>query len=386
MATDTGDNLLEPTVKPETNYRFLLMLVAILNGVQRHAGLLRCAIASSSNEHRLGANEAPPGIISAFLGDHLNEVLNSIEDGRELRNFSQPEFHSVKLGGTRLDLKISTLPSIDRDLTDRNRTSPFAFTGNKFEFRAVGSNQSPSFPVSVLNAAVASSLKEICEALNAKKGSKPNVTDEDKVAVIKEFIKKTRAVRFEGNNYSDEWVKEAEKRGLPNIKACPAAFKQLLEPVNAKMLESTGVLTSVEVHSRYHILVERYAKDLVIEANTLLTMVNQSVLPAAYTYRKELAESLKNMKEIGVKIDTIPEKAVLDKTTDLVSALNVQAIKLETSINAINNESDPEKQADLANKQITIILDDVREKIDKYVFTLSLFFFWFLIFKVRIMN
>lgn len=165
MAADNGLNLLEPTAHPESNPTFLLVLVAVINAVFKHSALLRCGIASASNDHRLGGNEAPPSIISVFLGEHLTEVLDSIEQGREMKKNSEPKLQSIKVGGTVLDVKVSTLPEIARDLTDRNRTSPFAFTGNKFEFRAVGSKQSPSFPVTLLNAAVASSLSEVTAAV-----------------------------------------------------------------------------------------------------------------------------------------------------------------------------------------------------------------------------
>jgi glutamine synthetase len=227
MSTDSGDNLLEPTSKPETNYRFLLFLVAVLDAVHKHAGLLRASIASSSNEHRLGANEAPPGIISAFLGEHLTEVLNAVEEKREVNNFSQPHLKTVQVGGTALDIKVSTLPPIARDLTDRNRTSPFAFTGNKFEFRAVGSKQSPSFPVCVINTAVAASLNSIVDDLKKAMGSKEFPSAEDMLGVVRKYIKSSKAVRFEGNGYSQEWVDEAKNRGLLNISSCPDAFEQV---------------------------------------------------------------------------------------------------------------------------------------------------------------
>ncbi|RKO87927.1 hypothetical protein BDK51DRAFT_39029, partial [Blyttiomyces helicus] len=292
LSTDQGDNLLDPTLKPETNYRFLLFLIATLDAVHKHAGLLRASIASASNEHRLGANEAPPGIVSAFLGDHLNEVLNSIEENRSVRNFSQPHLQTVKVGGTVLDVKVSTLPTIARDLTDRNRTSPFAFTGNKFEFRAAGSKQSPSLPIVLLNAAVAASITEITEALIKQKGTKAEPSVDDILAVVRVYITRSKNIRFEGNNYSDEWVKEAEKRGLLNIRSCPVAFRQLLEAKNAALLTSLGIFTEGELKSRFHILMEKYAKDLLIEANTLKTMVLQGVIPAAFSYRKDLTESL----------------------------------------------------------------------------------------------
>ncbi|KAJ2792751.1 hypothetical protein H4R20_006728, partial [Coemansia guatemalensis] len=292
IATDRGENLLDPTVRPETNYRFILFLLAVLRALQEHAPLLRVAISSSSNEHRLGAQEAPPGIISAFLGDQLNEVLNAIEEDRPLKNFSVPQFQSIKVGGTVLDVKVAALPHIARDLTDRNRTSPFAFTGNKFEFRAVGSKQSPSFPVTVLNCAVTAAVHEITDSLRAQMGSKPRLSDEDKLAVIRKFITMTKSVRFEGDNYSAEWVAEAERRGLPNIRSAPEAFTYLLKEKHLTMLtRTTGIFSEGELRSRYHILNERYAKDVIIEAETLKTIVGQQILPAAFEYRKFLAES-----------------------------------------------------------------------------------------------
>lgn len=360
MSTDTGENLLEPTVKPETNYRFLLFLVAILNAVYKHSGLLRAGIASSSNEHRLGANEAPPGIISAFLGEHLNEVLDAIEANREIQSFSQPQLQSVKLGGTVLDLKISNLPQIARDLTDRNRTSPFAFTGNKFEFRAVGSKQSPSFPVSLLNAAVAASIEEVAQALESRKGSKEFVTDEDKLAVIRDFIKRSKLVRFEGNNYSQEWVAEAEKRGLPNIKACPVAYKQILESRNAEMLQKTGVISANEIKSRYHILIERYVKDLLIEANTLTAIVSQSILPAAYEYRKNLSETLRNLKEVGVNPNEEPEFVLFKKSAKVIDDLSKALEKVYATIEKIHSAEKPDLEADIASKELTVAMEQVR--------------------------
>ncbi|KNC97555.1 uncharacterized protein SPPG_07029 [Spizellomyces punctatus DAOM BR117] len=363
MSTDSGDNLLDPTLKPETNYRFLLFLVAVLDAVHKHGGLLRASIASASNEHRLGANEAPPGIVSAFLGEHLTEVLNSIEENRDVRNFSQPHLQVVKVGGTVLDLKVSTLPQIARDLTDRNRTSPFAFTGNKFEFRAVGSKQSPSFPVVLLNSAVAQSITEVTEALVKQKGNKPEPSIDDILAVVRKFIAASRNIRFEGNNYSDEWVKEAEKRGLPNIKSCPVAFRQLLEPEHAKLLTSLGIFTEGELHSRFHILMEKYAKDLVIEGNTLKNMILQGVLPAAYNFKKELADSLNSQKNLGLDIEGSPELSTLKKVSKLTAELQQAVDKLSGIIDKVNGLED-EKQGDVAGTELTVSLDEVRQAAD----------------------
>lgn len=363
MATDMGDNLLDPTLRPETNYRFLLFLVATLRAIHQHGGLLRAGIASASNEHRLGANEAPPGIISAFLGDHLTEVLNSVEEDRPIKNFSVPEFQSVALGGTVLDLKVATLPSISRDLTDRNRTSPFAFTGNKFEFRAVGSKQSPSFPVTLLNSAVASAIREVAAALREKQGDKPYASDQDKIEVIKRFIRETKAIRFEGNNYSDAWVQEAEKRSLPNITNCPDAFSRLLEPVHLEMLTSLGIFTSAELHSRHHILMEKYAKDLLVEANTLLSMIIQQVLPAAYLYRRDVAQGASLIATVGA--EPAPEIRTLNELAPILTQLQEAVEVLKKAVEKTDAELDVELIARTAGKEILPAMEAVRVHADR---------------------
>ncbi|TPX38968.1 glutamine synthetase [Synchytrium endobioticum] len=364
MATSTGINLLDPTLKPETNYRFLIFLVAVLNAVYKHGGLLRCGIASASNEHRLGANEAPPGIVSAFLGAHLSEVLDAIEEGRPVNMATQPHTSVVKVGGTVLNLSISSVPEIARDLTDRNRTSPFAFTGNKFEFRAVGSKQSPSFPMTLLNAAVAQSIFDIADALNKQKGTKAVASTEDILAVVRRYIKSTKAIRFEGNGYSQEWVVEAEKRGLPNIKACPVAFRQLLDPQHSKLLTGLGILTEAEIKSRYHILMEKYVKDLVIEGNTLKNMVAQGVLPAAFAYRKELSTTVANLKTAGLVIATAPEVRIIDQVATLANELQASQDKLVTLLEKINAEEDTEHQAELCSQLLTSLMEEIRTKVD----------------------
>ncbi|KAI9327440.1 glutamine synthetase type III N terminal-domain-containing protein [Obelidium mucronatum] len=361
MQTDSGDNLLDPSATPETNYRFLLVLVAILDAVYKHGGLLRSSIASASNEHRLGANEAPPAIVSAFLGDHLSEVLNAIEEKRPLGDFSQPHLQTVHVGGTVLDLKISTMPPIARDLTDRNRTSPFAFTGNKFEYRAVGSKQSPSFPVVLLNAAVSKSIELVNEALIKAKGSKAVPSEEDILGVVRQFTIASKKIRFEANGYSDDWVKEAERRGLPNIKSCPEAFKQLLAPHNKDLLISQGILSEAELSSRYHILLEKYAKDLLIEGNTLRSLITNAVLPAAFTYRKELADSINSQKTAGV--DAVPEKKILTNLTKACISLTDANDALEaliTKIEALHEEA----QGEACGKELTVAMEEVREKSD----------------------
>ncbi|KAF7725276.1 hypothetical protein EC973_000286 [Apophysomyces ossiformis] len=362
MSTDQGDNLLDPSATPETNYRFLIFLVAVLKAVYDHGDLLRAGIASASNDHRLGAHEAPPGIISAFLGSQLNEVLDAVEEGRPV-NLGTKELHNVRVKGTVLDLKVATLPSIARDLTDRNRTSPFAFTGNKFEFRAVGSKQSVSFPVTLLNSAVASALQEVHAALKKQMGDKPVASVEDQLVVIREFIKASKPIRFEGDNYSEEWVQEAAKRGLPNIITSPEAFRCLLRQNNSDMLKRLGVFSDAELNSRYHILIEKYAKDVTIEAQTLLTMVTQQVLPAAYQYRRELAESANSMRAINVVAE--PEISLLNELTPIVAGLQQRTQQLKQLMIDMDSITDLVELAEAASSKVIPSMEAVRELADK---------------------
>ncbi|KAI9506480.1 hypothetical protein GGI25_005552 [Coemansia spiralis] len=365
IATDRGENLLDPTVRPETNYRFIIFLLAVLRALQEHAPLLRVAISSSSNEHRLGAQEAPPAIISAFLGDQLNEVLDAIEENRPLKNFSVPQFQSIKVGGTVLDVKVSALPHISRDLTDRNRTSPFAFTGNKFEFRAVGSKQSPSFPVTVLNCAVTAAIHEITQALRTQMGDKVVPSDEDKLKVIREYIKQTKGVRFEGDNYSEEWVTEAARRGLPNIKTAPEAFTYLIKEKHMDMLtKETGIFSEGELRSRYHILNERYAKDVIIEAETLHALIGQQILPAAFEYRKALAESAAALSVLKVELG--PEVDALNEVAPLVQTLQREHKKLAEALTQLadSEEHGANKHAVTACSTVVPAIARVREAAD----------------------
>ncbi|KXS19069.1 glutamine synthetase/guanido kinase [Gonapodya prolifera JEL478] len=364
IATDLGDNLLDPTVRPETNYRFLLFLVGILRGVHLHAGVLRAGIASASNDMRLGANEAPPGIISAFLGEQLSEVLAAIYEGRDIKSFSVPSVQSVKVGGTVLDLKISTLPTVPRDLTDRNRTSPFAFTGNKFEFRAVGSHQNPSWPVTILNAIVSSALNDVADMLEKQKGSKATASVEDILTVVKALYKEHKAIIFEGDNYSAEWAAEAEKRGLPNIKKAVEAFQQLKDESHIKVLtKESGVFTADELTSRYHILLEKYIKDIHIEAGTLKLMITQGVLPASYEYRLALATTVKAVKDAGG--DPSVEKAALDTIGEHLTKLQPLVKKLDEALAHLGDKhGDEEDHSKYAAYTVVPLMDEIRESAD----------------------
>src|SRR5690242_15083205 len=268
-----GYNLLKPGQTPHQNIRFLVFLAAVLRAVHKHAGLLRAGIGTSGNEHRLGANEAPPAIISVFMGTMLTKVIEAIAAGKSATSAEQ---EMIKLG-------VARLPEIEKDNTDRNRTSPFAFTGAKFEFRAVGSSQSIAFPIVLLNAAVAEAIGEISTLLRAEL-KKTKRVDDAVLKVVRPIFKSTSAVRFEGNNYSDEWVKDAAKRGLLNLRRTPEALAQLVTKQSEKLLTSLGIFTNDELNSRYHVRLERYVKDMLIEMYTLREIVDTMVLPAAFDY------------------------------------------------------------------------------------------------------
>ena len=303
-----GQNLLKPGKTPHQNLRFLVFLAAVLKGVHRHAGLLRAGIASSGNEHRLGANEAPPAIISVFMGQMLTRVIEAIAAGKSSANANQA---MIKLG-------VARLPEIEKDNTDRNRTSPFAFTGNKFEFRAVGSSASIAFPIVLLNAAVAEAIGEITESIkaNMKRGRS---VDDVVLAVVREAFKESATIRFEGNNYSEEWVQEAAKRGLPNLRRSPEALDQLLTRSSRTLLIKLGIFTKAELESRFHVRLERYIKDMLIEAHTLKELLDTHVLPAAFSYSGSLAAAAAHAVTAG--ITSAPHVGAANEVGGMIEAL-----------------------------------------------------------------
>ncbi|KAI9351942.1 hypothetical protein BD770DRAFT_412801 [Pilaira anomala] len=358
LSTDRGDNLLNPTSSPETNYRFLIFLVACLKGVHDHGDLLRAGVASASNDHRLGAQEAPPGIITAFLGSELNEVLNAIEEGRPVNKvLAGAETKEIRVTGTTVDLKVATLPKLSRDMTDRNRTSPFAFTGNKFEFRAVGSKQSPSFPVTILNSIIASALMSIRDDLKKQMGDKAVASEEDMLVVIKKYITETKAVRFEGDNYTEEWVQEAAKRGLPNIVKSPEAFRRIMKENNVKMFTDLGVFTKPELESRFHILSEKYTKDIHMEARTLVEMLVQHVVPSALSYRRELSESASFLKQLGA--ESGPEMKYLNQLAPICAGLQRSTEDLEECL-AKAQDIEESEAADYACDTLSPLIEEAR--------------------------
>ena len=308
-------NLLEPGETPHANMQFLVFCAAVIRAVHLHADLLRAVVASSGNDHRLGANEAPPAIISVFLGEQLTDVFEQIEKGKAT---------SSKASGT-LTVGVDTLPTLPKHAGDRNRTSPFAFTGNKFEFRAVGSSQSIAGPLVALNAIVAESLDFIATELE-------KVTDSDtsKLAgavekLLQKIVSEHKAVLFNGNGYAQEWQDEAKKRGLPNLKTTPEALDVLVAPKNIALFEKYGVLSEREMRSRYEIYMDRYCKDINTEANSGLQIAKTMILPAGYRYQGELVNTASKLKNLGQSV----HMGTLEKLTILVGDLERKIEALE---------------------------------------------------------
>ncbi|HLQ37483.1 MAG TPA: glutamine synthetase III, partial [Planctomycetota bacterium] len=293
MATDTGENLLEPGKSPSQNMRFVVVLAAVIRAIDLHADLLRVTIAHAGNDHRLGANEAPPAILSIYLGEQLSEVVEGLIAGNTGRTGQNKREH-MRLG-------VGVLPSLPRDATDRNRTSPFAFTGNKFEFRAVGSSQATAKPNAVLNTIVAESLAFLADQIDKLKGQKGlegAVND-----VVVELLKKHQRVIFNGNGYSAEWHAEAERRGLPNFKNAVDAIGNFCAAKNVAMFEHFGVLTSKEAESRMNIMYEAYSKAVAIEGQSALSLARTVILPVAQQHQGAVAQSLIAAKASGLKVD-----------------------------------------------------------------------------------
>ena len=348
-----GVNLLKPGKTPHQNIRFLFVLAAVLKGVHKHAGLIRSGIATSGNEHRLGANEAPPAIISVFMGDMLTRVIDDIAAGK-----------TGKQGAAQamIQLGVAKLPEVAKDNTDRNRTSPFAFTGAKFEFRAVGSSQSIAFPVMLLNATVADAIGELIGSL--RKELKNTASKEDAMLkVVRDAFKETKNIRFEGNNYADAWVTEAKKRGLPNFRRTPEALGQIVTKQSIDLFTSLGILSKEEVESRYHIRLERYIKDMLIELHTLAELADTMVLPAGYGYLGSLAAAAANAKRAGIKV--APQLKAANDTGRVVATLQKRTAELHSVIaKAESLHHDPEKQAKLLTSSGADAMASVRETSD----------------------
>ncbi len=347
-----GQNLLEPGKTPHQNLRFLLFLSGVLRGVHKHSGLLRAGIASAGNDHRLGANEAPPAIISVFLGDLLSKILDEIEKGQT--SSESGEAAVIRLG-------VAKIPEVMKDNTDRNRTSPFAFTGNKFEFRAVGSSASTAFPITLVNAAVADGIAELNDLLKVKLKTAKS-PDQAILEVVRETITATKAVRFEGNNYSEEWVIEAEKRGLPNLRKSPEALMQLHSDKSRKMLTSLGVFSEAELMSRFHVRIERYNKVLAIEVETLKQLVDTIVIPTALKYHSQLAQGAAAAKAAGI---TAPQAEVADRIAHLLSLLHKRNKNLDEVFGKASGKPSEEAKAEALAQEVAPAMLEVRHVCDE---------------------
>ena len=328
MATDTGANLLEPGDTPSENAQFLLFLAAVIAAVDRHQDLLRISVASASNDHRLGADEAPPAIISMFLGTELTEVLSAIENDSTM---SKKERTLMRVG-------VHTLPKFPRDTTDRNRTSPFAFTGNKFEFRSPGSSQSIADTNTVINTIVAEALDEFASRLEVAKDF-----DAELHSLIRDTIKAHKRIIFNGNNYSAEWVKEADKRGLYNLPSTPDAVERLIAPENISLFTKYGVLTETEVRSRHEIMLESYCKTVGIEALTMIEMTRKQIIPAVMAFSKEVADTVKVKTDIGFGADVAAETALCKKLSFLLGNIYSSCEKLSSDMSEKHGNTESER-------------------------------------------
>src|SRR5262244_1065738 len=331
MSDDEGHNVLSPGANPHDNMQFLVFCTAVIRAVNKYQGLLRAAIASAGNDHRLGANEAPPAIISVFLGDMLTDIFEQIEKGGA---------RSTKHGGV-LDTGVMVLPKLPRDAGDRNRTSPFAFTGNKFEFRAVSSNQSIAMPNIALNVAVCESLDYMATEL--EKSVQGGKSLEQAVGeLLPKVIKENRRIIFNGNNYSMEWEKEAGKRGLLNFKNTVDALPQLISKDVVGIFEKYKVLNEREVHARYDIMVEQYIKTVNVEGQLMVLMANRYILPAALEYQRKVADSVAAVKAAGGR--SVEGKKTLDRLTKLTDDFKRRTDKLQLTLDHEGNGA-PEKHA-----------------------------------------
>lgn len=349
ITTDDGINLLEPGKTPHENIQFLLVLTCILKAVDKHADLLRESAADVGNDHRLGANEAPPAIISVFLGEQLEDVLEQlISTGMATKSIRGEVLHTG----------VKTLPDFRKDATDRNRTSPFAFTGNKFEFRMVGSRDSIASPNIVLNTIVAEAFAEACEILENAKDFDIAVHD-----LIKEYATTHQRIVFNGNGYSDEWVEEAKRRGLPNIKSMVDAIPALVSDKAIELFAKFGVFTRAELESRVEIQYEAYAKAINIEAKTMIDIAGKQILPAVIHYTKELADTIISVKEAGSKANV--QSRLLDKTSDLLEAAENALDKLsEVTLNAAQ-KAEGEEQARYFHDAVMPAMDALRAPVDQ---------------------
>ncbi len=351
ISTDTGENLLSPGETPYENARFLLFLVAVIKAVDEYQDLLRLAVATAGNDHRLGANEAPPAVISIFLGEELSAVLDTIETDSP---HAGAEKKTLKLG-------VDSLPRFTRDTTDRNRTSPFAFTGNKFEFRMVGSSDSIACANVMINASVAESLRQFADALEGTKNF-----DEKLHALIKEQIIAHKRILFNGNGYDDAWIKEAtEQRGLLNLRTTADALPRLLDQKNIDMLTGLGIFSESELRSRYEIQLENYVRTVRIEALTMADMARKEILPAVAAYTAALADGVKSKQRVDDKLTCGYETRVIKRLSALADCADAKVDALEKTVTTLDGIQDFPLEASYVRDEVLPKMAELRAVCDE---------------------
>ena len=351
ISTNTGKNLLDPGATPASNAQFLLFLCAVIKAVDEYQDLLRISVASAGNDHRLGANEAPPAIVSMFLGDELSEILQCLEEGKP---YGIHEKQKMQIG-------VTVLPEFNKDTTDRNRTSPFAFTGNKFEFRMLGSSESIACANVFLNTAVAEELCQFADELEKSKDFQKDIQ-----ALVLKTIKEHKRIIFNGNGYDDAWVKEAEKRGLSNLKSTPEALVHILDEKNKKLLEKHGVYSESEIVSRFEIHNESYSKVINIEAETMLDMAKKYILPAGSKFAGKLADTIASKKAVCDAADVTYETEMLTKVSSLTSEIYKKVQQLEKDVRDVKELSgDASKTAFFYREHVFESMNELRISADE---------------------
>lgn len=350
ISTDTGINLLEPGDTPYENAQFLLFLVAVIKAIDDYQDLLRVSVASAGNDHRLGANEAPPAIVSVFLGEELTEILTALEN----------DTLYVGKSKTLMEIGATVLPHFPKDTTDRNRTSPFAFTGNKFEFRMLGSAFSIAGPIIVLNTIVADVLGQFANILEQSTDFKADLSK-----LIKKTVTDHKRIIFNGNNYDSSWVTEAERRGLSNLKTTPEALPAFISPKSVDLFTRHSVFTKHEIHSRYEILLENYSKTINIEALTMIDMVNKQVVPAVIDYQRELAELIQRKKSIGPDLPAGLEEGLLDRISRLSECLKTRLDNLSAQTIAVREINDNLEMAKAYREKVFMAMSELRMIVDE---------------------
>ena len=346
ISTNTGENLLNPGKKPEENLQFQLFLSAVVKAVDEYQDLLRITVASAGNDHRLGANEAPPAIISMYLGDDLGALVESIIEGKDYKSHK----------AARMQTGVEALPGFKKDNSDRNRTSPFAFTGNKFEFRALGSSLNIACPNYMLNTMVAEELKGFYEELKDTQD-----LDGALKALIKKVLSEHKRIIFNGDNYSDEWVEEAEKRGLCNYKSLPEAMEHYIDKKNIDLFENNGIVTEAEMQARYEIELEQYAKLLNIEALTMIQMAKKDIAPAVMAFVKSLAETVSLKKNISSKLSNFAEEQLLESLSCKLEKFVKKTNELEKALGDANDYSDNLTLAKYYRNTVFELMRELRE-------------------------